>query len=90
MNKQGKDLTKEAPRSPKTRLGDYLILARTLDKCRASLLGIEGDFRFGCPMDQEFFHEAGIEKEEFETFVATGATDEEVASWIKRQAHSAP
>jgi len=64
------------------------MAARTLDKCRATLLGIEGDFRFGCPMDQEFFHEAGIERDEFQSFVATGASDEEVASWIKEHAQS--
>jgi len=85
-----KDLRREEPRAAYDKLGGFEMAARTLDKCRASLLGIEGDFRFGCPMDEEFFHEAGIEKEQFETFVATGATDEEVASWIKRQAHSAP
>src|SRR5207244_3629365 len=44
MNKQGKDLTREAPRSPKTRLGDYIILARTLDKCRALLWGNIGEY----------------------------------------------
>ena len=33
----GKDLTKEAPRSPKTKLGGFVILARTIDKCRALL-----------------------------------------------------
>jgi hypothetical protein len=27
-----KDLTKEAPRSPRTRIGDYALMARMIDK----------------------------------------------------------
>ena len=47
------------------------------------LLGHEGEFRFGCPMDEEFFREAGVSKSEFKDFVATGASDEEVEEWLK-------
>ncbi|PYK85089.1 MAG: hypothetical protein DME41_00280 [Verrucomicrobia bacterium] len=35
----GKDLTKEAPRSPRIRVGGYAILGRTIDKCK----GVKGD-----------------------------------------------
>ena len=34
-----KDLTKEAPRSPSKRVGNYVILGRTLDKGRAVIAG---------------------------------------------------
>ena len=40
----GKDLTKEPPRSPKTLVGGYVILGRTLDKCRALLAGTIGEY----------------------------------------------
>ena len=53
MNKEvkGKDLTKEAPRSPRVRIGGYAILARTYDKCRALLWGNIGEYHFDCPLD---------------------------------------
>jgi hypothetical protein len=34
-----KDLTQEAPHSPRVRFGGSAILGRTVDKCRASLAG---------------------------------------------------
>ena len=51
----GKDLTKEAPRSPKMVLGGYVILGRTLDKCRALLGGDIGEYHFDCPLDNMLF-----------------------------------
>jgi len=56
--------------------------ARALDKCRASLLGWQGDFTFGCPLDEMFFQEAGISKDEFQNFVSTGASDAAVEQWL--------
>ncbi len=35
MSTQAKDLTKDAPASPKSRVGGYVILARLADKARA-------------------------------------------------------
>ena len=91
MNEQklkglAKDLRKEEPRHMSTRLAGFEGAARCLDKCRATLLGCNGEFRYGCPMDQMFFQEAGIEDEEFKDFVATGASDEEVEQWLKEHA----
>ena len=80
------DLREQEPRSANLKLAGYGGAARCLDKCRASLLGCEGEYMFGCPMDQQFFREAGINKEEFRAFVASGASDDEVESWI--QEHS--
>jgi hypothetical protein len=78
-----RDLRSQEPRGTHEELAGLAMGKRTLDKCRAALLGHEGDFRFGCPMDQEFFREAGVSKEEFKDFVATGASDDEVAEWLK-------
>src|SRR5205814_10173175 len=55
MNKKGKDLTKELPRSQKTRVGGYTIMGRTIDKCRALLWGNLGKYHFHCPLDNELF-----------------------------------
>ena len=79
------DLTKTSPRSPRAPLGDYRVLvARALDKCRAELAGTAGSYHFNCPPDQSFFRFTRIDSEQFKNFVATGATDQEVAGWIAK------
>jgi len=81
-----KDLTKDYPRSPRETLAGYVIAARTLDKCRATLAGTAGEYHFDCPLDNFFFVFSGISAEDFKKFVATGASDEEVANWIEQTA----
>lgn len=82
------DLTKTFPRSPRETLAGYVIAGRTLDKCRATLKGTNGEYHFDCPLDNEFLGFAGIAVEDFKAFVATGANDEAVAAWIEEQATS--
>jgi Domain of unknown function (DUF5069) len=89
LQELAKDLRQQEPRPAYEKLGGFEMAARTLDKCRATLLGIEGEFRFGCPMDQEFFHDAGIRQNEFEAVVASGASDKEVGAWIQEHSLSA-
>ncbi|MFU8892976.1 MAG: DUF5069 domain-containing protein [Luteolibacter sp.] len=81
-----KHLGKIAPRSPRETLAGYVIAARTLDKCRAVLAGTEGEYHFDCPLDNFFFSFAEIKADDFKTLVATGATDDEVAAWIEKNA----
>ena len=78
----GKDLTKEAPRSPKTRVGGYVILARTYDKCRALLWGNIGEYHFDCPLDNMLFGWKGVSGDAFKAEVERGASDEEMARWL--------
>lgn len=85
---KGKDLTKEAPRSPKTVLGGYVILGRTLDKCRALLAGNIGEYHFDCPLDNMLFGWKRIVGDDFKAEVAKGATDEEMVQWV--DAHGRP
>jgi hypothetical protein len=84
------DLTKEVPRSPRQTLGGYVVAARTLDKCRATLAATAGEYHFDCPLDRQFFSFTGIAAADFKSFVATGVTDDEVADWIQRNAKSRP
>jgi len=77
-----KDLTKEAPRSPRIRLGGYVILARTTDKCRAFLTGNIGEYHFDCPLDNILFGFKGVTGDDFKAQVQSGATDEELAAWV--------
>ena len=76
------DLTRRPPRSPQTLLGSYALAARAVDKCRATLAGRAGPYHFNCCVDRDLLKFSGIKAEEFEQFVASGATDSEVATWI--------
>jgi hypothetical protein len=82
QNVKGKDLTKESPRSPKTRVGGYAILGRTLDKCRALVAGNIGEYHFDCPLDNTLFGWKRIVGDDFKAEVAKGASDEEMVKWL--------
>ena len=87
-NIDGKDLTKEAPRSPKTVVGGYVILGRALDKCRALLGGNIGEYHFDCPLDNMLFGWKGIKGDDFKAEVAKGTDDAGMAQWV--DAHGTP
>lgn len=77
-----KNLTTDFPRSPRERVGGFIIAGRALDKCRAVIANTQGEYHFNCPLDQIFFSFSGIDAESFKEKVATGANDEEMAQWI--------
>jgi hypothetical protein len=81
-NVLGKDLTKEAPRSPRVRIGGYAILGRTLDKCRALIAGNIGEYHFDCPLDNMLFGFKGVKGDDFKAEVEKGASDQEMAKWL--------
>jgi hypothetical protein len=78
----GKDLTKEAPRSPRVRVGGYVILGRTIDKCRALIAGDIGEYHFDCPLDNMLFGFKGVNGADFKAQVENGASDQQMAEWI--------
>jgi len=77
---------KAFPRSPRETLGGYVLAARALDKCRAVLAGCQGEYHSNCPLDQRWLKFAEIDYNAYKSFVATGATDDEVAAWIGEHA----
>src|SRR3954468_3138963 len=77
-----KDLTREYPRSPRETLGGYVLAARCIDKCRSVINGTQGEYHYACPLDQRFLQFAEINPDELKAFVATGATDDEIAKWM--------
>ncbi len=77
---------KEFPRSPREPLGGYVLAARVVDKCRAVLVGRQGEYHSNCPLDQTWLKFAEIDYNAYRSFVATGATDDEVAAWIGEHA----
>ena len=81
---------KENPRSPRETLGGYVLAARAVDKCRAVLVGSQGEYHSNCPLDQRWLTFAEIDYDAFKSFVATGATDDEIATWIDAHAKKRP
>jgi hypothetical protein len=82
-----RDLRKTPPRSPRERLGGFLIAARMLDKARADILGINGEYNYyPCGLGAYFWKFTGLDAGKFKEFAATGATDEDVDRWIRENA----
>jgi hypothetical protein len=81
---------KEFPRSPRETLAGYVLAARAVDKCRAVLIGWGGEYHSNCPLDQKWLKFAEIDYAEFRAFVASGATDDEIAAWIGDHAKKRP
>ena len=51
-----RDLSKTPPRSPRETLGGFVIGARMLDKARADILGINGEYNyFPCGLGAYFW-----------------------------------
>jgi hypothetical protein len=86
MNIHAPDLTQRPPRSPRVRLGGYVILPRMLDKGRATIKGLAGEFKFNCPLDQHFISFAGLNALQLKKQLARGKSDGEILDWI--QAHA--
>ena len=86
MNNQGMDLTQRPPRSPRVRLGGYVILPRMLDKGRAAIAGKQGEYKYACPMDQRFLEFAGVDPEALRQQLAAGKGDGEILGWIHSNA----
>ena len=81
------DLTQRPPRSPRVKLGGYVLLPRILDKARASIAGKLGEYRFsGKGMDPHFFNFVGLDHEALKAELAKGGGDWEILAWIQTNA----
>jgi hypothetical protein len=80
----GKDLRKEAPRSPRIRVGGFGILGRTIDKCRALVAGDIGEYHFDCPLDNMLFVFKGVKGDDFKAQIEQGASDQEMVEWLNQ------
>ncbi len=80
------DLTKRPPRSARVTLGGYAILPRMLDKGRATVAGVNGEFHYDCPLDKLFLAFTGIDAEKLKAELATGKGDGEILEWINAHA----
>ncbi len=82
MTTQAKDLTKQAPTSPRVRVGNYALLARMADKGRADLNGTVGEYHFDCPLDNYLFGFKEVKGEDVKAQLASGASNEDIAAWL--------
>jgi len=80
------DLTKRPPRSFRVRLGNYVILARMLDKGRATLVKKNGDYKYNSGTDQHLVRFLDFDPEALLKELATGKGDGEILEWV--QTHS--
>lgn len=86
QNKNFPDLTQRPPRSPRVRLGGFVLLPRILDKGRAQLAGKNGEYNYACPMDQHFLQFVGIDPKALQKQLATGKGDGEILAWVLKHA----
>jgi hypothetical protein len=84
------DLTKQPPRSPRVRLGGFVILPRILDKGRAVIAGKNGEYNYACPMDQQFLTFAGIDPAALKEQLAAGKGDGQILEWITANSKNKP
>jgi hypothetical protein len=77
-----KDLTQQAPTSPRHRTGGYAILSRMTDKARADIAGTIGEYHTDCPLDHMLLDWKGVEYAEVRKALEAGATDEEIAAYL--------
>jgi hypothetical protein len=84
------DLSQRPPRSPRVRLGGYVLLPRMLDKGRATIARKNGEFHYNCPMDQHFAKFAGIDAAALKKQLAAGKGDTEILEWITKNAKNKP
>jgi uncharacterized protein DUF5069 len=85
------DLSQRPPRSPRLKLGGYVILPRMLDKGRAQAAGKPGEYHFACPMDQRFLSFTGLRADDILGQLKAGKSDTEVLAWIREHTnHTEP
>ena len=85
-NNNSPDLTKQPPRSPRVRLGGYVILSRMLDKGRATIANKHGEYHYACPLDGRFLEFTGINPKALKKELAKDKGDGEILKWIEKNA----
>lgn len=86
--KNARDLSRTAPRSPRQRLGGYAIMARMIDKGRATIAGTAGEYHFNCPVDNMLFSFKGVNGDEVRQVLASDASDQAILDWFNH--HGTP
>jgi hypothetical protein len=88
--KNAPDLTQRPPRSSRILLGGYALLARMLDKGRATINGKNGEFHFNCPLDQHILNFLGISADALLEELKKDKGDTEILEWIQANQKNKP
>jgi hypothetical protein len=72
------DLTQRPPWSFRVSLGNYVILARMLDKGRATVAGKNGEYKYNSTTDQRLVQLLGFDPDAMLGELATGKGDGEI------------
>ena len=84
------DLTQRPPRGFRVRLGNFVILARLLDKGRALLAGKNGEYEYYTSMDEPLVNFLGFDPEALLKELAIGKGDWEMLQWIQANSKTPP
>src|SRR6266705_4081327 len=82
------DLTERPPRSFRARLGNYVILARMLDKGRATLAKKNGEYKYNSGTDQHLVRFLGFDPKALLKELAKGKRDGEILEWVRSHSKS--
>src|ERR1700744_4979580 len=80
------NLAQRPPRSPRVRLGGYVLLARICEKGRADNAGTGGGYKYNHPLDEHLFRFTGITHEMLKADLDTGKGDGEILAWVQENA----
>jgi hypothetical protein len=61
-----------------------------LDKGRATINGLNGEFHFNCPLDEQFLNFAGIEAAAVKELLAQGQGDAEILAFVQKTSKRTP
>ena len=77
------DLTQRPPRSFRVRLGGFVILARMLDKGRATLAEKNGEYNYNSATDQHLVRFLGLDPDALLKELAAGKGDGQILEWLQ-------
>ncbi|MGD0905825.1 MAG: DUF5069 domain-containing protein [Terracidiphilus sp.] len=81
-----RDLSKQAPHSPRERAGGFVIASRAVDKCRAVLAGTPGEYHYDCPLDNMLYEDVGA----WLQASGTAKTPAEIKTWSDEMEAGSP
>jgi hypothetical protein len=77
------DLTKEFPRSVRTKLAGVVMLGRATDKGKATAAGPAGEYNYDCPMDKAVFDFLGIDAAAYLEKIKSAKNDADIEAYAR-------
>jgi hypothetical protein len=77
------DLTKEYPRSVRDKWQGVVMLARAIDKGKATAAGTNGEYNFDCPMDQAVFEFLNLKGDQLLEVIKKSDSDAHIEDYTR-------